>query len=619
MIKEFVISLGILVIIILGITFLVIDLRKPEMVLDPVEVPEDIAKSGYTGIVISEQLADVSLKIQLETRKLSRQNSWFSAVKNLRSIGQAELIQDFTVPGVPFSVRTISRFIRQGMSLHDYHLRGDLININGKYVITLRNLSATKVPAIRIAEKQENMDLLVQEAGKKLLQLTNPLDVAINAYYKFLDSARTEQDFKQLLPYLEYCLDYQTDNANNAMALYVWGSALLDMSRPEEAILKYQKIIALDPTFAVSYYGWGDALRDLNRPTNAILQYRKAIELNPKFANAYLNWGLALLDLKHPEEAQEQFQQALKLDPELVNAYGNLGLALQYQGKYPEAISQYQQAEKKSQHQKIDLISAYQKVELDSNLASVYHNWGQALVKQNQFKEAIFKYKEAISQYQQVKALALNHKDPVELASDYVDLGIVQLMSGSSGEAVKSLQKAVELNTSLIDAYVYLGNIQQQLNNYKEAVINYTKAIKLNPKLLDVYYNLGYSLRKLNQTNKAIEQYRTAIALNPNRAEVYDSWGYALLELKHPEPLKAIVQFKNAIDHEQGLADAYNGWGNALLELKRPEEAIEQYQKAIARDVNSADAYNGWGKALQMLNQSKQASEKFLKARELGN
>ena len=73
--RQLVFDWGLIGLLLFGIGLLISEVLRPEVVLDPIEVPEDIAKLGYSGVVVAEQLADAALNIELETRELSTQNS----------------------------------------------------------------------------------------------------------------------------------------------------------------------------------------------------------------------------------------------------------------------------------------------------------------------------------------------------------------------------------------------------------------------------------------------------------------------------------------------------------------------------------------------------------------
>ena len=344
--RQLVVDWGLIGLLLFGIGLLISEVLRPEVVLDPIEVPEDIAKLGYSGVVVAEQLADAALNIELETRELSAQNSWHKDAENLREIGTLAHTPDITVPGAAMSLRSFARFIRQALGLPSMYLHGEIVHEPKGLALSLRNLSATYIPAERVPISGNSMGALFPPGGKALLKLTTPSALAIHQYHQFqnqLKASTRDSSYAEAVQLFEYCLKYPP-TTDDPLALTLWGNVLQDLKRPDEAIVQYQKAIQADPKFSYAYNGWGIALQDLNRPEEAIAQYRKAIELDPKYAYAYYNWGNALLDLKRPEEAIAQFQIATELDPKDVYAYNNWGLALEKLNRPEEAKQKFQKA-----------------------------------------------------------------------------------------------------------------------------------------------------------------------------------------------------------------------------------------------------------------------------------
>lgn len=288
-------------------------------------------------------------------------------------------MQDITVPGTPFSMRTISRFLRQAFGLPSIHLRGEIVHEEDGLALTLRNLSTNKVPSIRIFQAGKVTGQLFEKGGAALLKLTTPSALAIHAYHKLSNSANKEEDYNQLMQLLEYCLDYPPAT-DDALAHNLWGGALLDLKRPKDAIGQYEKAIALDPRYSSAYNGLGIALLELKRPEEAIKQYEKAIAFDSKLANAYINWGNALMELKRPEEAIKQYEAAIALDPKPVFAYINWGDALTELKRPGEAIKQYEKA-----------------IALDPGNTYAYISLGNAFLDLKRPKEASRQYQEAIA------------------------------------------------------------------------------------------------------------------------------------------------------------------------------------------------------------------------------
>lgn len=75
----------------------------------------------------------------------------------------------------------------------------------------------------------------------------------------------------------------------------------------------YQKVLQIDPNFAVGYYNLGISLKAMGEFGEAIAAYERAIQLNPEYAQAYQNLGVVLLKLGQVKEGLTVFQQAIAL------------------------------------------------------------------------------------------------------------------------------------------------------------------------------------------------------------------------------------------------------------------------------------------------------------------
>jgi predicted O-linked N-acetylglucosamine transferase (SPINDLY family) len=169
-------------------------------------------------------------------------------------------------------------------------------------------------------------------------------------------------------------------NAKLAAAHSNLGSALRDLSRPEEALASYDKAIGLKPDSAEAYSNRGEALRDLKRPEDALASCDKAIALKPDYANAYNNRGNALMDLRRPEDALASYDKAIALKPDYAEAYSNRGEALRDLKRPEDALASCDKA-----------------IALKPDYADAYNNRGNALMDLRRPEDALASYDKAIA------------------------------------------------------------------------------------------------------------------------------------------------------------------------------------------------------------------------------
>jgi tetratricopeptide (TPR) repeat protein len=492
------------------IVLLYLEFRRPEIIIDTIDVPEDIEKLGYTGNVVAERLADEAHKIVLEIRKPPPQKLWSEEVLSMSEVKTYTQVPDILVPTTQFSLRSITRFIRQEFSdffdTNSVYVHGEIVHDNDKIVLTLRNLSGENSPiAERIVKK--SVEQLFNEGGVALLKLTNPSVMVIYAYKNFVIQlsklSNVKKNFNDVIQAAEYCLRYSPAN-DDSLVHTIWGNALLD----------------------------------LRRPTEAIEQYKKAIAINHQFANAYNNWGNALLDLKKPKEAIEQFKNAVDIDPNFEAAYNNWGNAQQTLGLSFE--NQYQNKEA-SFHFNIAICLYKKAIKIDPQFAYAHNNLGAAFYNNKQFENAIMQYKKAIE------------IDP-KYVVPYINLAATYIRTAQPDKANEQYEILVtKVDPHNAQAYKDWGsnllNTGIRINDrdrIKEAKKKFEKSIGFNSKDVDTYFRLANTFLQLHQPYEAIKQCEIALKIDRYSASIYEIWGSALFELKRHKEGK--VKFQKAKD-----------------------------------------------------------------------
>ena len=71
----------------------------------------------------------------------------------------------------------------------------------------------------------------------------------------------------------------------------------------------------LEPQQPLHPFIYGQALLQAGRTDEALARFRRALELNPNFADAHYQLALALRQLGRDDEAQEHFQAARRRAP----------------------------------------------------------------------------------------------------------------------------------------------------------------------------------------------------------------------------------------------------------------------------------------------------------------
>ena len=304
----------------------------------------------------------------------------------------------------------------------------------------------------------------------------------------------------------------------------------------------------------------------------------------------------------------------------------------------------------------LDSINRYEKAESDVPQMT------NTEIDNNQLKKALIdclinnKYDELKDLEDQVR-----RKQYVNLLSNVADIyynwgtnlgNLAKTKSGDEAEklypqAFEKLKKAIEIDPNYRDAYynwgTYLGNLAKTKSDdeaeklYLRAFEKLKKAIEIDPNYQDAYYNwgtyLGYlaQLKPINEAEKlypqAFEKYNKAIEIKPDNPEAYFSWGTYLgnlAQLKSGDEaeqlyLLAFEKLKKATEIKTDYPEVYYNWGTYLgnlAQLKPNNEAeqlymlaFEKYNKATEIKADYPEAYYNWGTNLANLAQLKSGDE----------
>ena len=116
------------------------------------------------------------------------------------------------------------------------------------------------------------------------------------------------------------------------------------MKQYEDALVSYDKAIALKPDYAEAYYNRGNTLNDLKRYKEALASYDKAVALKANYIEAHNNRGTMLKNQKCHEDALVSYDKAIALRPDLAEAHYNRGNVLNELKRPEEALVSYDKA-----------------------------------------------------------------------------------------------------------------------------------------------------------------------------------------------------------------------------------------------------------------------------------
>lgn len=195
------------------------------------------------------------------------------------------------------------------------------------------------------------------------------------------------------------------------------GIAMSAMGNTAEALLCYEKSLAL---YQNKERGWFELARSFemsNRLKDAILCYDRVVSTNPNNDDAWLNRGNVYAIMRIPNQAIQSYGRALDLNPDNANVLINMGLAFSDMGNIERAISCFDQAEA-----------------LKGESPELWYRKGNAYDKVGNLKESL-----------------------------------------------KCYERAVQLNPNFEDAWFNKGATHHTLGKDKKAIQSFEEVLKINP------------------------------------------------------------------------------------------------------------------------------------------
>ena len=133
-------------------------------------------------------------------------------------------------------------------------------------------------------------------------------------------------------------------------------------------------------------------------------------------------------------------------------------------------------------------------------------NKGVNLVRKGNDDNAILAY---------TKALSIK-----EDAVTYYNRSVAYYNIGKHKEALKDLDKTIEMQSNNINALCNRGFIHYYMGNYKKAIQDFDNVIIVNPSFASAYYGRANSYLKINEIIKAKADYHKAASLGSEPAKI---------------------------------------------------------------------------------------------------
>ncbi len=289
-----------------------------------------------------------------------------------------------------------------------------------------------------------------------------------------------------------------------------------------------------------------------------------------------------------PSELKTHLAESDKKDlPEIKikNKFLEKGKNSFYKGQFSDAISQFQEVVESD-------VADEQKAIALTYIGIIYDDRGE--------------YDKAVDYYK--RALKYNP----EYTPAYRNLALTYRHAGNLEEAVKAIEKALDIDPENLNNMVLFGNLLFLQNRYKDAAAKYEKALEFDKENPSALYNLALTRFKLGDEITGIEYLKRAGTAD-RAGEIahlsYAKLGVIFTERKDYEMAKKYLELAASLEPEDPV-DRYN-LGIVYLKEGDLESAVKEFEKAEEFGREDAELLENLGEAYYSLREYDKSIEAY--------
>jgi tetratricopeptide (TPR) repeat protein len=184
-------------------------------------------------------------------------------------------------------------------------------------------------------------------------------------------------------------------------------------------------------------------------------------------------------------------------------------------------------------------------------------------------------------------------------ASLQSNLGLVLGASGSSQEAIKAFDKAIEVAPNFLPAHLNKSLIRQKLGQLEETLAELRLGRKSLPQSAELTFEIARVYERMGRSNEAQRAYLETLHLNPESVDARVNLGRNLMD--SGDFSGALAQFEEAIARAEQSFPAHLNRSSALFKLGRFRESIESAKIASQLEPRSALPFLNMGAAFDSI------------------
>ncbi|MGH7887638.1 MAG: tetratricopeptide repeat protein, partial [Candidatus Binatia bacterium] len=197
-------------------------------------------------------------------------------------------------------------------------------------------------------------------------------------------------------------------------------------------------------------------------------------------------------------------------------------------------------------------------------------------------------------------------------AAGYNNLANAYAKQGDVSAAIKSAERALEVDPDYGVAHYNLGNLYMLQGNFTLAQRDFEAALRLLPNYAEAHSNYGQLLAERGDIEAGMEHFRKAVALNPTLSRAHLNLGVALVKQGQSEAAIGPLQAAAKLNLNSPQASFY--LGSIYAAQNRYAEAAESFNEALRIDGNFAPAHQSLAELLSLQGKKEEAMQHYQEA-----
>ncbi|KAF2475247.1 mitochondrial precursor protein [Lindgomyces ingoldianus] len=157
--------------------------------------------------------------------------------------------------------------------------------------------------------------------------------------------------------------------------------------------------------------------------------------------------------------------------------------------------------------------------------------------------------------------------------------GTFKYLQGDSDDALKDMDKSIELDPSLTQSFIKRASMHLELANPDAAEADFASALSSNKDDPDIYYHRAQLHFIKAEFGEAAKDYQKSIDLDKDF--IFSHIQLGVTQYKMGSIASSMATFRRCMKNFDKVPDVYNYYGELLLDQQKYQEAIEKFDTAV--------------------------------------